>query len=244
MIGASASLATPQAVTDVLQFVGIDREVSKALGRVYSAYEEVNGEAIAWTNRSIEVGGGTWISAPGVVALMLSQIRPYSFESVLEIGVGTALHATAFRLIHPGSRITGVDPSPGMRARAAALGKSIGLGGFEIIEGFAQDLPPRDWDLIYATAAMSFKDIQLAATLSNKRPLLLQAPHPITQSEFDSEPPTSWLKRTFGDYAGYIQSNSVRRYLAISTFLVDTHNEWSRVATTYDFTFVPYERNN
>lgn len=232
-------------VESVLTRVGIEEGVARSVGRAFrtaSALFPWLATGYPMDSKEVpETNGSTWISSPGVVALMIEQLHRYAGERILEVGVGTGVHAAALLSLMPRAHLTGVDPShPAVdharRLMSAMLpGKS---GRWQLVVGAAQDMAPREWDTIYATCAQSWESLDALANLSSHRPLVIQAPRPLTEEEFDSESPRSWLRYRFGDYSTYLKPQNFRQYMSLTTFVVDEAGVRSRLNDLYDVTFV------
>lgn len=232
----------------VLARVGIEAAVAQSVGRTFGmAFALFPWLATGYPMDSREVpntGGSTWISSPGVVALMIEQLYPYAGERILEVGVGTGVHAAALLSLRPRGHLTGVDPSHAALVHARQLVRAVlpsQAGSWQLIAGAAQDIAPHDWDTIYATCAQSWENLDSLARLSSHRPLVIQAPRPLTEGEFESESPHSWLRQSFGDYSMYLEPQNFRKYMALTTFLVDEAGVRSPLSDLYDLTFVPMQ---
>jgi demethylmenaquinone methyltransferase/2-methoxy-6-polyprenyl-1,4-benzoquinol methylase len=74
-------------------------------------------------------------------------------SSVLDVGCGTGLLAAeALRLVGPGGRLVGVDPSPGMMAQAR-------LAESRLLEGIAEALPVEDQSFDFVTMGYALRHI-------------------------------------------------------------------------------------
>ena len=84
---------------------------------------------------------GCACGAPPIRALR-AKIVPQATGKVLELGIGGGLNL-AFYDAAQVSSVTGVDPSEGLRAKAAAASRSAGLR-VEILDGVGEALPFED----------------------------------------------------------------------------------------------------
>jgi len=227
----------------VLESVGVNSAVASAIREVdRSQFAPATRRGEAFLNASVPLDGtSTWLSEPGVVALMVSQLRPYCGQQLLEIGMGTGYHAAVILSLLPEAHLTGVDPNPVALEVADKLMKRLGFESrVSLVEGYAQSIPPSDWDTVYCTAASKYSPISLASEVSVRRPLVLQTPRALNRREYDSEPDDSWLKVKFGSYEEYM-SRGWREYLAITTYLITASEPPTELESIYDVTFVPFE---
>jgi ubiquinone/menaquinone biosynthesis C-methylase UbiE len=80
------------------------------------------------------------------LAVLVSMIDFFGFQSILDVGAGTGRALLAIKRSHPAVRLVGIEPSPEMRSQ----GHTKGLAGTELIDGDAQALPFADgsFDLV------------------------------------------------------------------------------------------------
>jgi protein-L-isoaspartate(D-aspartate) O-methyltransferase len=82
---------------------------------------------VAYEDIPLEIGPSATISAPSMVAEMLSVLHPGPNLSVLEIGAGSGYAAAAVAAM--GARVIGVELQPDLARRAQANVDAAGYGG-------------------------------------------------------------------------------------------------------------------
>ncbi len=76
--------------------------------------------ALAYSDRSIALGGGRFLTAPAVLGQLLTQMAPQAGERALVVGAATGYSAKV--LAHLGCEVIAVESSPELAARARELG--------------------------------------------------------------------------------------------------------------------------
>ena len=113
---------------------------------------------------------GCACSLPPVMALR-SKIVPQATGRVLELGIGGGLNLSFYDAARVRS-VTGVDPSQGLRAKAAAAPRSSGLQ-VNIIDGVGEALPFEDASFDTAVCTFTLCSVQSPeATLAEARRVL------------------------------------------------------------------------
>lgn len=227
----------------VLKYVGIPLRVTSAMRDVprWRAFPR-RLRSHAFLNESYLVAPpSTWITSPGVVSIMLSQLPPRFDEvgaEVLEVGVGSGYHAACLGRLLPQAVMTGVDANALALSAARGLLSATGLANrVTLVNGQARDLDPRPWSLIYATAAARLEDLAWLASLSSRDQSVLQTPRMLTAAEFESEPTSSWLRVQFSQYADY-QRGDWRSFVALSTYVISRGVIVEESDAIFDFRFV------
>lgn len=110
----------PQGVTD--------HAVLEAMGEIpREAFVPAEARPLAYSDRSVAIGGDRFLSAPAVLGQLLTQMAPVAGENALVIGAGSGYSAAVLARI--GLRVVAVESDAVLAASARAL-------GVEIAEGF------------------------------------------------------------------------------------------------------------
>lgn len=109
----------PQGVTDQAVLAAMD-----TLPR--ELFVPGEGRAIAYVDRSVPIGSGRFLAAPGVHGQLLTQLAPKPGERALVVGAGTGYSAAL--LNHVGCKVIALESDPDLAARAREL-------GIETVEG-------------------------------------------------------------------------------------------------------------
>ena len=114
-----------------LRPVGVtDQAVLEAMGSVpREQFVPDEARPLAYTDRSVGLGGGRFLAAPSVTGQLLSQMAPAKGDRALVIGGGTGYAATL--LAHIGCEVTAVESAPDLAARARQLGITVVEGPLE-----------------------------------------------------------------------------------------------------------------
>jgi SAM-dependent methyltransferase len=83
-----------------------------------------------------------------MVASYVEELALPDRARVLEIGCGTGAISRALSRLLPGATITGVDPSPGLVARAVELAADLPAVGFEVADGGAVPFGDAEFDAV------------------------------------------------------------------------------------------------
>lgn len=235
----------------VLVGVGIASQVARAGTEALRGYREhaswLMPEGVINTSFKVPDSEVTWVSAPGIIALMLTQLRGQSPKNVLEIGAGVGLHAAALLKLDPEVSYTGVEPchaavEEAKRILPQVIPEAGTRAHFRL--GLAQHVQPEPWDLVFSTCATPANMVERLAELSSTRPVLIQTPRPLTEEEFEAEPDDSWLKESRHSYQAYLEAGRFRNYMAISLYVVDENGRHTELETLYDVSFVPFEEKH
>ncbi len=98
--------------------------------------------------RLLAQGSGSWYRAEALKRSGLS-----AGTQVLDVGIGTGLVAREIqKIVGPGGRVIGVDPSPGMMGQ-------VNLPGVELVEGRAEALPQADASQDFVTMGYALRHI-------------------------------------------------------------------------------------
>jgi protein-L-isoaspartate(D-aspartate) O-methyltransferase len=110
---------------------------------------------LAYSDVALELAPGATISAPSMVAAMVSAMLPRRGLSVLEIGAGSGYAAAVFAAA--GMRVTGVEISADLVAGARRALEAAGFAGsvrLEVGDGIAGWPPGAPFDRIVASASL------------------------------------------------------------------------------------------
>jgi protein-L-isoaspartate(D-aspartate) O-methyltransferase len=110
---------------------------------------------LAYSDVALELAPGATISAPSMVAAMVSAMRPGAGLSVLEIGAGSGYAAAVFAAA--GMRVIGVEISADLVSRARPALEAAGFAGrvrLEVGDGIAGWLPAAPYDRIVGSASL------------------------------------------------------------------------------------------
>jgi len=234
---------TAKDMSAVLGAVGIHPDVVRGIESVdRGLFVTAERSDVRLLNASLQLHDTpTWLSAPGVVALMLDQLRDHVGERVLEIGVGTGYHAAVLLAMYPDVIFTGVDPNPvALEISQRNLHRLGYRSRVTLVEGSADDLRKSPWDTIYSTAALDEASLLMARGLSSLDEMFLQSPRALTKDEFESESSTSWLRDRFESHDAYLR-DGWREFLAITVYCASGRKFYPIGESVYDFTFVAYE---
>jgi protein-L-isoaspartate(D-aspartate) O-methyltransferase len=92
---------------------------------------------LAYIDRTVSIGGGRLMSPPVVLGKLLTEMAPVAGERALVVGSGTGYSAAVLKEM--GLRVTALECSPSLAARARELGIETVEGPLE--EGWAKDAP-------------------------------------------------------------------------------------------------------
>jgi protein-L-isoaspartate O-methyltransferase len=227
-------------LSEVLQSRSIPKPVAEAVAYKRHRFVGPSFRATAYMDRSLPVAGQTYLSAPSLVALMLSMSADLKPEPmVCEIGVGTGLHAIALSRLMPGAFVTGVDRSRQALHLATANIERAGMQRrFSLHEDMDTDWAVANADFVYATAALSQAQLARLVRFGRQGSTWL-VPRQLTRQEFESEPAHSWLWQAYGSYDGYC-AGAWNQYLAVERFELVPSGRRRTVAVVYDVRFVRY----
>ena len=112
----------PQGVTD--------QGVLAAMGSVpREQFLPDHSRALAYVDRSVALGGGRFLSAPAVLAQLLTQMMPQEGQRALVVGAGTGYSAAVLAAI--GLEVIALESAPERAARARERGLNIVEGPLE-----------------------------------------------------------------------------------------------------------------
>lgn len=132
----------PQGVTDQAVLAAMD-EVPR------EAFVPDGARAIAYADRSVAIGNGRFLAAPGVHGQLLTQIAPKPGERALVVGAGSGYSAALLKQI--GCQVTALECDPELAARARKLGVEVVEG--PLATGFDGGAP---YDIILIDGAVEF----------------------------------------------------------------------------------------
>lgn len=114
---------------------------------------------LAYTDRSVPIGGGRLMSGPVVLGRLLSEALPRPGERALVVGCGTGYSATVLK--HLGVEVLGLESDPMLAARAREQGVDVVEGPLE--QGWKKGGP---FDLILIDGAIEYIPDGLIAQLT------------------------------------------------------------------------------
>ena len=172
-------------------------------------------------------GLGCACGLPPVRALR-SKIVPHAAGKVLELGIGGGLNLAFYDATRVNS-VTGVDPSEGLRAKAAAAPRSAGLR-VEILDGVGEALPFEDASFDTAVCTFTLCSVESPeATLLEARRVLKPGGR-LLFSEHGLSPDTGvrrWqhrLEPLWKPFAGGCHlTRSATALIAAAGFVLDDH---------------------
>lgn len=219
---------------DVLTLAGMPEAVCRAMGAVDRQRFLPPGQGWrAYLNMSVPLAAGSCLTAPGLVAAMLSRLPSLQAgSSVLELGLGSGYHAACVQEVYgKGIRMSGVEASSSVMQLGRA---NLCRNGYAVQ---AWTAPPAEnvglFDLIYCTYAHAdLKD----ACLALREGGCVQGPRALTSIEYAQEPKDSWLQRRYESYEAYREGNW-REFMCLETARLES-GALQAVSRLYDVTFV------
>ena len=154
--------AKQEALAQVLRSRGIVDEIAAVVADGRHHYARQHAQATAFMDRSLPVAGDTYLTSPGLVALMLTMSQGLKESPVVcEIGIGTGFHALCLARLTPGSFMLGVERSRIATSICKANIARTDFGGrFSLIHEAETDWAIACSQFIYSTAALTL--VQLA----------------------------------------------------------------------------------
>jgi len=114
---------------------------------------------LAYVDRAVPIGDGRMMSAPAVLGLLLTELVPLPGERALVVGCGSGYSAEVLKRI--GLRVTGLESSPGLAARARGHGIEVAEGPLE--DGWKKGGP---YELILIDGAVGYIPDAIVAQLT------------------------------------------------------------------------------
>jgi protein-L-isoaspartate(D-aspartate) O-methyltransferase len=207
-------------LADVLHTVGIPAEVADAVGAVKRhLFVPAHYKELAYLNAWIPLGYFSAITMPGLVAIMLSQLRPKRNQQILEIGIGSGYHAACVsEFTNNSCQIYGME----INDRVSELGaKNVAAAGYRNIvtqngSGLhAWSEGDKCFDCIYITAAFEQVPEPLLRQLAEGG--TIQGPRPLTKEEFCEQVASSSTQTLSVDYNDYLKGEW-RNSVCVSTW--------------------------
>ena len=110
---------------------------------------------LAYADEALQLAAGATISAPSMVAVMLTAMEPLAGRRVLEVGAGSGYAAAV--LAAGGAEVVGVEINRALVARARDTVARAGFAGSVVIEaadGMAGWPPGAPYDCVLASASI------------------------------------------------------------------------------------------
>lgn len=227
---------------EMLKHVGVSQNVALAAERIpREAFIEPRFRKYCYLNHYVPFSSQSCLSAPGLVALMIERLQPEPDSRILEVGIGSGIHAAWIsEVLQDRCEIVGLERNVeyatlGMRALAELGYKNISIAigdGLDIGQSVGR------FSRIYITAAsLGYPPAPILDRLDEGG--ILQFVRAITPEEFRSDRPDSWYRRTFQSYEEYL-NGEWRSYCCLAT----ARKEGGRLvelSQVYDVTFVPIQ---
>lgn len=230
-----------QLLLEVLHDVGLDQGASEAVAGVdRSRFVPPGSEDLAFLNATIPIRQHSALSPPGLVALMVQMLSPDPGSVVVELGSGTGYHLACFDAYDSTLRLIGVEVDAELAALASDLDarnrSAVGPDSVPADRFYSDDArsfkPPVRPDHVYSTFA-SNEFLTFPAVRDCMKSVLYV--RPLTRAEFESEPPTSWLRDRFEDFNDYLSSD----WESYCCLQFDGFGVGLGTAEVYDVRFVP-----
>ena len=116
---------------------------------------------LAYSDRSVPVGGGRSMSSPTVLGLLLTELAPVAGERALVVGCGTGYSAALLKAI--GVEVIGLEQDEALAAEARGHGVEVVQG--PLAEGWKKGAP---YDLILIDGAIEHIPDAIVAQLSRR----------------------------------------------------------------------------
>jgi protein-L-isoaspartate(D-aspartate) O-methyltransferase len=206
------------AMAIVLRRVGIREDVAAAIGSVpRHLFAPPERRQYSYINHSIHFDSISCLTPPGLVALMLERLDLGSYRRVLEIGIGSGYHAACLIAANPDVDIVGIEANQDYAEYGRRCLRQLGLTSVETIVADARHLPPDlgPFDRVYCTA--SFRRWPRSVIRLVVDGGLVQGVRSISEQEFNSELPTSWIRTRFPSYLAYAAKDHWTSYSCLST---------------------------
>lgn len=127
-----------------------DRATLDAMGSIpREQFVPAEVRPLAYTDRSLALGNGRYLSPPAVLAQLLTQMAPQAGEQALVVGAGTGYSAAVLAKI--GCNVTALENAPELALHARELGLSVVEGPLEA--GHKASAP---YDLILIDGAVEY----------------------------------------------------------------------------------------
>ena len=173
---------------DVLINAGISSRVASAIGRVpRERFALPQFHQFSYLNHYLPFSMSSCVSAPGLVALMLEQLRIEPEQHLVEIGIGSGYHAAcASEVVQNVCSIAGWDLNRRYIEFGTAILNSLGYENIAVNEGngLSENMRTELCDRLYVTAA-SFDGLPPELIRSFHHGLRLQFVRAITRTEFE-----------------------------------------------------------
>lgn len=199
-------------VARVMRNVGFSSEVTNAIACIERGdFVQANLVATANFNETVQNVGGSYLSAPGIVAYMLDRALSavteagISIERILEVGSGSGYHLALAGSLFRHADLVGYEADLELcELSMGNLGERFG-SRVRILNDIVSESTvfPDTVGLIYHTAcSVSGPFPSLANSLVVGG--IYQYVRALTPAEFEIHEESTWLSRTFVDYDAYL----------------------------------------
>lgn len=114
---------------------------------------------LAYSDRSVPIGGGRSMSSPTVLGLLLTELAPVAGERALVVGCGTGYSAAVLQAL--GLEVVGLESDSGLAGGARSAGVDVVEGPLE--QGWKKAAP---YDLILIDGAIEYIPDAIVAQLT------------------------------------------------------------------------------
>lgn len=208
-----------EALGSALMLAGITDDVVEAIGTVdRHLFVMPPYQPLSYLNAFLPWSQTAGLSPPGLVATMLERFKPEHDRAYCEIGAGSGYHlACLYELTRRTTTLRGYEIDNAFADHGRRSLHRAGYPEIELNSANALNVT-KDvfFDGVYATAAGS--DLEgVRRMCGGGEDARYQWLRPLLLAEFDSEPPESWLKRSYRSHQEYLESGWTRSFGCLST---------------------------